>query len=131
MRNRIQKYHVRHARVRKKVAGTSARPRMSIKVTNRYMYVQFIDDSLGNTLASATSMKLDGKNNVATAKLLGATAAKCAKEAGIKEVVVDRGGHRYHGRVKAICEAVAESGLLPGVTLERPEEVEGQKEDLK
>ena len=104
---------------------------MSIKVTNRYMYVQFIDDTQGSTLASATSMKMGGKNNVAMARLLGLSAAKSAKAAGITEAVVDRGGHRYHGRVKAICEAVAESGLLPGVKPECAEESSGEKEDLK
>ena len=131
MRNRIELYHVRHARVRKKVAGTAARPRMSIKVTNRYMYVQFIDDDRGCTLASATSMKMDGKNNKATAKLLGLAAAKCARDAGIGEVVVDRGGHRYLGRVKAICEAVAGCGLLPGVKAGTGTETDRQKEELK
>ena len=95
MRNRIELYHVRHARVRKKIAGTRVRPRMSIKVTNRFMYVQFIDDAQGSTLAAASSMKMDGKNNVATARLLGLSAAKIAKEVGIQSVVVDRGGHDW------------------------------------
>lgn len=131
MRNRVELYHVRHARVRKKVAGTGTRPRMSIKVTNRYMYVQFIDDERCCTLASASSMKMDGKNNMATARLLGLSAAKCAKDADISSVVVDRGGQRYHGRVKAICEAVAESGFLPGVTAEPNKESDVREEDQK
>jgi large subunit ribosomal protein L18 len=74
---------------------------------------------------------MDAKNNMATARLLGLAAAKCAKAAGIKEVVVDRGGHRFHGRVKAICEAAAESGLLPGVKLGGAAEADVQKEELK
>jgi large subunit ribosomal protein L18 len=115
MKNRIVGYTTRHERVRKKISGTAERPRMAIKIANRHMYVQFIDDERGFTLASASSLKMDAANNAATARLLGQAAAKVAADAGIREAVVDRGGHRYHGRVKAIVEAVAEKGLLPGI----------------
>jgi len=129
MRNRIVLFKARHKRVRKKISGTADRPRMAIKVTNRYIYVQFIDDERGHTMASVSSMKMDGTNSMATARLLGVRAAGAAAEVGIQKVVVDRSGHRYHGRVKAIVEAVAEAGLLPGVN--PAEQSEGRKEEKK
>jgi large subunit ribosomal protein L18 len=130
MRNRVELGKIRHQRVRRKVAGTAARPRMALKVTNRHMYVQFIDDTCGHTLASASSMKMDKGNNMAAATLLGQAAAKCATEVGIREVIVDRGGHQYHGRVQAIVMAVAAAGLLPGVKL-AAEKTDGQTEEAK
>ena len=101
----------RHRRLRQKVQGTAARPRMSIAVTNAHMYVQFIDDDAGTTLASATTLGLDAKLNIATAKVLGEKAAEAAKAKGISLVVIDRGGFRYHGRVKQVVEAALASGL--------------------
>lgn len=101
---------------------------MALKVTNRHMYVQFIDDTRGHTLASASSMKMDKGNNIESATRLGQAAAKCAIDAGIREVVVDRGGHQYHGRVQAIVTAVAVAGLLPGVKLAE-EKTASQKEE--
>ena len=101
----------RHMRLRQKVQGTAARPRMSIAVTNAHMYVQFIDDDAGTTLASATTLGLDAKLNIATAKILGEKAAEAAKAKGISLVVIDRGGFRYHGRVKQVVEAALASGL--------------------
>ena len=101
----------RHMRLRQKVQGTAARPRMSIAVTNAHMYVQFIDDDAGTTLASVTTLGLDAKLNIATAKVLGEKAAEAAKAQGISLVVIDRGGFRYHGRVKQVVEAALASGL--------------------
>ena len=101
----------RHMRLRQKVQGTAARPRMSIAVTNAHMYVQFIDDDAGTTLASVTTLGLDAKLNIATAKILGEKAAEAAKAKGISLVVIDRGGFRYHGRVKQVVEAALASGL--------------------
>jgi len=101
----------RHKRVRRKVSGTADRPRMAVSVSNRYMYVQFVDDLSGATLASISSMGIDGPRNVGTAKKLGQAVAALAKERGISRAVVDRGGFRYHGRIKALVEAAVEGGL--------------------
>jgi large subunit ribosomal protein L18 len=104
-------------RIRKKVNGTRQRPRMSVCFTNKNIHVQFIDDQAGVTLASASTMskaiadrdKLAA--NVAAAKRIGQVAAEAAKAKGIKEVVFDRGGTRYHGKVKALADAAREVGL--------------------
>ena len=101
----------RHKRIRQKVHGTAARPRMSICVTNSHMYVQFVDDDAGATLASASTVGMGANLNVATAKELGGKAAEAAKAKGISIVVIDRGGFRYHGRVKQLVEAALEAGL--------------------
>ena len=101
----------RHMRLRQKVVGTAARPRMSLCVSNANLYIQFVDDDAGKTLASASSLPLKAKLNVETARKVGAAAAEAAKAAGISLVVVDRGGFKYHGRVKAAVEAALEAGL--------------------
>jgi large subunit ribosomal protein L18 len=107
----------RHWRVRKKVSGTSARPRMSVCFTNKNIHVQFIDDATGVTLAAAsTSSKATPDReklvaNAASAKTIGALAAKTALGKGINEVVFDRGSARYHGKVKALADAAREAGL--------------------
>ena len=104
----------RHQRLRKKVQGTAQRPRMSVCLTGKHIYVQFIDDVAGCTLASASSVVADAKGtkaNVAGAKKLGAMAAVKAKEKNITEVVFDRGGFQFHGRVKALADAAREAGL--------------------
>lgn len=102
----------RHLRLRQKVRGSAARPRMAIFVSNCHMYVQFVDDDARQTLAQATTLGLeDAKVNVATATVLGGKAAAAAQEKGIRKVVVDRGGFKYHGRVKAIVEAAVAAGL--------------------
>lgn len=98
-------------RLRQRVIGTAARPRMAICVTNKHMYVQFIDDDAGNTLASATTLKDKKPCNQETAKWVGEQAAAAAKAKGIVMVVVDRGGFQYHGRVKALVEAAVAAGL--------------------
>jgi large subunit ribosomal protein L18 len=108
---------LRHWRVRKKVNGTKERPRMSVCFTNENIHVQFIDDLAGVTLAAVSTL---GKTvpdrdklaaNVKSAKTIGALAAKNALDKGIKEVVFDRGGSRYHGKVKALADAAREAGL--------------------
>ena len=110
MFNRKDQRQKRHLRLRQRVVGTAERPRMSICVTNKHMYVQFIDDDAGKTLAQANTLK-DEKANTEVAKALGARAAEAAKAAGISTVVVDRGGFKYTGRVAAIVESAVEAGL--------------------
>lgn|SRR5579859_6427633 len=107
----------RRWRIRKKVSGTKDRPRMSVCFTNQNIHVQFIDDVAGVTLAAAstTSKATPAREklaaNAASAKTLGGIAAQAALGKGIKEVVFDRGGARYHGKVKALAEAAREAGL--------------------
>ena len=102
----------RHMRLRKHVQGTAERPRMAVVVSNRHMYVQFIDDERAMTLAAASTMADEVvKKNVVAAKQLGQRAAAAAIEKGIQKVVFDRGGHRFHGRVKAISDGAREAGL--------------------
>jgi large subunit ribosomal protein L18 len=103
----------RHCRLRQKVRGTAARPRMSVCVTNKHIYIQFIDDDAGNTLVSfSTAAKAaKTKTNLAAAKEIGRKAAEEALSKGIKEVVFDRGGRAYKGRVKAIADAAREAGI--------------------
>ena len=110
MFNRKVQRQKRHLRLRQKVVGTAQRPRMSICVTNKNMYVQFIDDDAGKTLASASSLK-EKKANLEVARNLGAAAAAAASAAGISLVVVDRGGFKYTGRVAAIVDAAVAAGL--------------------
>jgi large subunit ribosomal protein L18 len=108
---------LRHWRVRKKVIGTADRPRMSVRFTNENIYVQFIDDGAGRTLAAASTLAKaapDKENlsaNVKSAKTVGTLAAEAAKSKGIKSVVFDRSGARYHGKVKALADAAREAGL--------------------
>lgn len=103
----------RHARVRRKVSGTPERPRLSVYRSNGNITAQIIDDVNQTTLVSTGSirMKLENGGNVEAATKVGAEIAKLAKDAGITEVVFDRGGYLYHGRVKALAEAAREAGL--------------------
>jgi large subunit ribosomal protein L18 len=107
----------RHWRIRKKVVGTKERPRMSVCFTNENIYVQFVDDRAGVTLASASTRAkgLSERDKLAAnqngAKRVGALAAEAAQSKGIKQVVFDRGGARYHGKVKALADAAREAGL--------------------
>ena len=110
MFNRKVQRQKRHLRLRQRVIGTAARPRMSICVTNKNMYVQFIDDDAQRTLAQANTLK-DAKANLETAKQLGAKAAEAAKAAGVSVVVVDRGGNKFAGRIAAIVNAAVEAGI--------------------
>ena len=110
MFNRKVQRQKRHLRLRQRIVGTAARPRMSICLSNKNIYVQFIDDDAGRTLAQANSLK-DAKANLGVAKELGSRAAEAAKAAGISSVVVDRGGRKYTGRVAAIVEAAVAAGV--------------------
>ena len=102
----------RHDRLRKKISGTSQKPRLNVFKSNKAIYIQFIDDVTGKTLASASSkdVKADN-NNIETCKKVGELAAKNAQGAGISEVVFDRGGYAYHGKIKALADACREAGL--------------------
>ena len=108
--NRKDQRDKRHRRLRQRVVGSAERPRMSIRITNKHIYVQFIDDAAGNTVASASSIK-ETKANIEVARAVGAAAAEAAKAKGISRIVVDRGGHPYTGRVAAIVETAVANGL--------------------
>jgi large subunit ribosomal protein L18 len=108
----------RKKRVRKKIKGSSERPRLTVFKTSRHIYAQIIDDSNGRTLLSASTISKDILSkaqgiggNIKGAKLIGETIGKKGKEKGIGEVVFDRNGFLYHGRVKALADAARENGL--------------------
>jgi large subunit ribosomal protein L18 len=105
----------RHARVRAKLSGTSARPRLNVFRSNQHIYAQVIDDMNGVTLASASTLdkelNLESTSNVEAAKKIGELVAKRAVEKGISAVVFDRGGYLYHGRIQALADAARENGL--------------------
>ncbi|HEV7848541.1 MULTISPECIES: 50S ribosomal protein L18 [Mycetocola] len=105
----------RHARLRKKIDGTAARPRLVVTRSARHVFVQVVDDSKGFTLASASTLEADLRtfdgDKTAKARKVGELVAERAKSAGIEEVVFDRGGNRYAGRVAAIAEGAREGGL--------------------
>lgn len=104
----------RHLRLRHKVKGTAERPRMSVFISNKHLYVQFIDDEASRTLAAVSTVSAEFKGsklNVETAKKLGAAAAKAATEKGIQTVVYDRGGFAYRARQSALADAAREGGL--------------------
>ena len=109
--NRKEQRTRRHMRLRQRVKGTAERPRMAISISNKHMYVQFIDDGAMRTLASTSTLKETKPCKLETAKLVGEQAASLAKEKGISIVVVDRGGFKFHGRVKQIVEAATAAGL--------------------
>jgi len=100
----------RHSRVRKKVRGTDARPRLAVFRSNRYLYAQVISDDAGRTLAAASTLG-SGKGNLGSAQQLGREIAECCKQLSIAEVVFDRGGYKYHGRIRALADAAREAGL--------------------
>ena len=117
--NNRKDYRVRrHLRLRQKIAGTAARPRMAIFISNAHMYVQFVDDDAQRTLAFVSTLKMGAHVNIETATKLGAAAAEAALAKDIRKVVVDRGGFKYHGRVKAIVESAVQNGL--SITTEDP-----------
>ena len=107
----------KHRRLRNRFSGTAERPRLAVFRSNNHMYAQIIDDTVGNTLVSASTLEKDIKselektNNVDAAAYLGTVIAKRAIEKGIKEVVFDRGGFIYQGKVAALAEAAREAGL--------------------
>jgi large subunit ribosomal protein L18 len=105
----------RHARVRRKLAGTTARPRLAVFRSNRHIVAQVIDDSTGRTVASASTLEKDLRSgatgNRSAAASVGRLVAERAKAAGVSSVVFDRGGFIYHGRVAAVADAAREAGL--------------------
>ncbi|HEY1655321.1 MAG TPA: 50S ribosomal protein L18 [Candidatus Tumulicola sp.] len=107
----------RHARLRKKISGTPERPRLLVRRTLHHIYATVVDDRRGQTLAAASTADksvaadLKSRTNVAAAKAVGAAIAAKAAAAGIREVVFDRGGYKYHGRVRALADAAREAGL--------------------
>src|SRR5262249_870310 len=114
---KLQLKELRRWRIRKKVAGTPQRPRMSVRFTGKHIYVQFIDDDARVTVASASTRAKsirDGSKigaNVKGAQVIGKAAAEAAKSKGIQSVVFDRSGSRFHGKVKALADAAREAGL--------------------
>ena len=107
----------KHDRIRNRFSGTAERPRLAVFRSNNHMYAQIIDDTVGTTIVAASTLdkdvkdKLEKTNNVEAAKLLGTVVAKKALDKGIKEVVFDRGGFIYHGKVAALADAAREAGL--------------------
>ena len=109
--NRKEQRALRHKRLRQRIKGTAARPRMAICISNKHMYVQFIDDDAMHTLAATSTLKAEKACNLETAKLIGEQAAGVAKEKGISLVVIDRGGKQFHGCVKQVVDAAVAAGL--------------------
>ena len=112
-RNKVRKRV--HERIRKGLAGTGERPRLNVFRSLQHVYAQVIDDTRGSTLVAASSLDKDfplrGGGNVAAAREVGKLIAQRALEKGIRQVAFDRGGYRYHGRVKALADAAREAGL--------------------
>jgi large subunit ribosomal protein L18 len=103
-----------HNRIRRKVSGTAARPRLAVYYSNQHIYAQVIDDAAGRTLVSASTLDKSfeqAASNVACARNVGLLLAERAKGSNISAVVFDRGGHLYHGKVKALADAAREGGL--------------------
>lgn len=120
MAKRISRGHIRkriHARVRKKISGSGERPRLAVFRSASHIYAQVIDDGQGRTLASASTVDKEIREqnrnggNLAAAKVVGSRIAERASRLGIKRVVYDRGGYLFHGRVKALADAAREGGL--------------------
>jgi large subunit ribosomal protein L18 len=111
----------RHLRVRSRLHGTAERPRLNVFRSNQHTYAQIIDDSAGHTLAAASTLEEpvreqpaaeeNGHRRIHEASIVGRLVAERAKEKGITQVIFDRGGYKYHGRVKAVAEAAREAGL--------------------
>jgi large subunit ribosomal protein L18 len=115
LKKQDRRIRIKH-RIRKKISGDQQRPRLTVFRSNKQIYVQLIDDRQGKTIVSVSSLAKDIAakekiNKTEQAKLVGKLAAEKSKEAGIKEVVFDRNGYLYHGRVKALAEAAREGGL--------------------
>ena len=118
-KNTVERKIRKKARIRKKIQGTPNRPRLTVFRSLRHVYAQIIDDSNGKTIVSASSISKDLREQVKSAKseqevckLVGMTAAKLALEQNIKEVVFDRNGFLYHGRVKAVSDGARKAGLI-------------------
>ncbi len=117
--NRMQRRRQRHARVRRKIQGTSARPRLNVYRSTNHIYAQIIDDESGHTVASASTLDKGVRAQLSEegskreeAKTVGMALAERAREQGIESVVFDRGGYAYHGRVAALAEGSREGGLV-------------------
>lgn len=112
-KTRAQKRIARHVRLRKRLAGTPERPRLAVYRSLKHISAQIIDDTTGTTVAAASTMEkaIGGSGNVAGAKAVGEALAKRAIEKGVKSVVFDRGGFRYHGTVAALADGAREAGL--------------------
>ena len=127
--NPVNQRRIRHERLRKKLSGTTDRPRLMVFRSSKHVYAQIIDDTQGHTLVAASTLdadlkaQLDGKSTQDTAacELVGRTIAERAMEKGISRVVFDRGGYKYHGRVKALADAARNA---------RPEAAEGEPKGL-
>ena len=106
----------RHFRLRKKIKGTAARPRLVVTRSNRHIFAQIVDDTVGKTVAYASTLEADLRANdgekTDKARIVGELIAKRAKDAGVDTVVFDRGGNKYHGRVAAVAEGAREGGLV-------------------
>ncbi|MFV0338546.1 MAG: 50S ribosomal protein L18 [Chthoniobacterales bacterium] len=117
MSNRIQKRQLRHTRLRKKITGTGERPRLSVYFSGQHINAQVIDDLTGKTLVSVHTTEADlasdsgTRANVATAEKVGRILAERGAAKNIKKIVFDRGGYRYHGKVKALADAAREAGF--------------------
>jgi large subunit ribosomal protein L18 len=117
-KNRKEETEKRHGRIRVKISGTSERPRLSVYRSNKHIYAQIIDDTKGVTLAFAGTdepslkEKVAHGGNIEAAKEVGRLVAERAKKAGIEQVVFDRGGFLYHGRIAALADAAREGGLV-------------------
>ena len=121
MINRGQRYHrrrIRHIHVRRKVSGAAARPRLCVFRSGKHIYAQAIDDDAGRTLAAASTMDKtvrkelkSSPGNMESAKIVGQIIAQRLTQLGVDQVVFDRGGHHYHGRVKALADSAREAGL--------------------
>ena len=116
-KNRSFLREIRHARLRKNVSGTAEKPRMAVFHSLNHIYVQFIDDEAGHTMASASTVEpamkgaLTGTCNLDAARAIGKAAAERALAKGVTSVVFDRGGHMFHGKVKALADSAREAGL--------------------
>ncbi len=116
-KSRSEVRNKKHKRIRNRLSGTTECPRLAVFRSNNHMYAQIIDDTVGNTLVSASTLQKDVKanlektNNVEAAAYLGKVIAERAIEKGIKDVVFDRGGFIYHGKIKALADAAREAGL--------------------
>jgi len=113
MEDKRQKRYKRHRRIRSKLVGNKDQPRLSVFRSNQHIYLQLIDDGQGKTLASASdlSVKKKGLTKVQIAKEVGSILAKDILSQGVKKIVFDRSGYKYHGRVKAVAEVLREQGV--------------------
>ena len=116
-KSRAEVRQKKHRRLRNRLAATAERPRLAVFRSNNHMYAQVIDDTVGNTIVAASNLEQEGKaelentNDIAAASYVGTVVAKRALEKGITQVVYDRGGYIYQGKVKALADAAREAGL--------------------